>query len=671
MIISILVLLLQGSVFLFVLLQIIYLFGANGFQDPDALLEAMKQIPVWDFEIFFANPFTKKAFIVTLICFCIYAAIQLYPMLKFPNIKSRYDKSSYSRLLSKQERKRGTQRLFYDHKGELTTFRVECGLELLFGWILNLQNQFCNHFHLPETRKWNAPQIRFNCDTKQLEYKKVKGGIPVIAYRKYFLFGKYNRAYYLGQGTHNFFLGMTGRGKSMTFVLTMLASMIMAGEIIVVHDPKHELYAYMKPLLKKYDYETIVINFDKPSQGHGWNPLDYPYRKWKENLKEKGLSKDEYDQANMSIPDELLLDIANTIAYEEDAKQPYFWQGAAAMIAGAARLMFEEGVDEYVNFKSIKYLFQLGDDHSNGRQTSIAQYLKKYRAVDSRSGEWLSTYLESEGITKASLKSVFQNKLNLVTGTQDILEMTSHSTFDMRDVFKKKTAIFLLTQDEKSTYYPLVTMFFKQLYEVGIKITRERPEGKLPIPMNWVIDEMGLLPEIKDIEAIYGAAKSRGCCIYGFAQSPAQLRSKYGNEGAKIIFDNNENIIYLGSGEAETKEFFQQRAGTERIYDKNKNSFIDRPLVTGERLNQMEKGRSLFTTVEWNPYIAKLPQFKEFTFATKPDWNMATIEKPEVKFFNIQKELEYRKIKKIEKEGIKVVDFGGTLEVDSDGNIQQ
>lgn len=399
--------------------------------------------------------------------------------------------------------------------------------------------------------------------------------------------------------------------------------------------------------------------------------MDYPYRKWKENLKEKGLSKDEYDQANMSIPDELLLDIANTIAYEEDAKQPYFWQGAAAMIAGAARLMFEEGVDEYVNFKSIKYLFQLGDDHSNGRQTSIAQYLKKYRAVDSRSGEWLSTYLESEGITKASLKSVFQNKLNLVTGTQDILEMTSHSTFDMRDVFKKKTAIFLLTQDEKSTYYPLVTMFFKQLYEVGIKITRERPEGKLPIPMNWVIDEMGLLPEIKDIEAIYGAAKSRGCCIYGFAQSPAQLRSKYGNEGAKIIFDNNENIIYLGSGEAETKEFFQQRAGTERIYDKNKNSFIDRPLVTGERLNQMEKGRSLFTTVEWNPYIAKLPQFKEFTFATKPDWNMETIEKPEVKFFNIQKELEYRKIKKIEKEGIKVVDFGGTLEVDSDGNIQQ
>lgn len=42
-------------------------------------------------------------------------------------------------------------------------------------------------------------------------------------------------------------------------------------------------------------------------------------------------------------------------------------------------------------------------------------------------------------------------------------------------------------------------MFFKQLYEVGIKLSRNYPEFKLPIPMNWIIEEMGVLPEIKDI----------------------------------------------------------------------------------------------------------------------------------------------------------------------------
>ena len=41
--------------------------------------------------------------------------------------------------------------------------------------------------------------------------------------------------------------------------------------------------------------------------------------------------------------------------------------------------------------------------------------------------------------------------------------MLSFSDFDMRDIGKKKTAVFLIVQDEKKTYHALTTIFVKQL----------------------------------------------------------------------------------------------------------------------------------------------------------------------------------------------------------------
>lgn len=88
----------------------------------------------------------------------------------------------------------------------------------------------------------------------------------------------------------------------------------------------------------------------------------------------------------------------------------------------------------------------------------------------------------------------------------------------------------------------------KQLFEVAIKDTRDNSaEQRLDIPMNWVIDEMGLLPEIMDIEALYGAARSGGVRINAFIQSFVQLEDKYESKIAKIIEDNSTNVIYLGS----------------------------------------------------------------------------------------------------------------------------
>ena len=119
---------------------------------------------------------------------------------------------------------------------------------------------------------------------------------------------------------HALFVGMSGKGKSQTFVLTMINSNIDAGESMFVHDPKGELRATLKDKLDREGYRTIVINFVNPDEGDGWNPLSFAYDRWKKAV-EKAPGKD-YHKADLSEAIELVIDISRTISFQEDAQNP-------------------------------------------------------------------------------------------------------------------------------------------------------------------------------------------------------------------------------------------------------------------------------------------------------------------------------------------------------------
>ncbi len=598
-------------------------------------------------------------------------------------LKNKYERASYSKWLTKIQRTRGSLFVKVSKKGNV----VYTGVEELFikmkNPIAKLQNKYVEWRMLPDTKKWNTIPTYINNGEKT----RISGGVPVMALRKYLLFGKFNRLWYLTGDKHSLFVASTGKGKSMTFVLPMIFSYIAAEENMVIHDPKGELYAHTKDALKDAGYKIVTIDFVRPECSDGWNPLDVPYKAWKEALidaeerlmqshdldiqgnfieRSKGeviKKKDLYKHAELSEAVEQVLDIARAMSFEEDAKNPYWHEGAGDMIAGCSLFMMEEGNEDYVNLTSGRYLIQLGDE--DGKGTLLKKYLNENRDVDAPSRSKLDTYLTAEGVTKSGLKSVFNNKMSLVTATDAIARMTSKSTFDMRDVFTEKTAVLLMTHDEKSTYYPLVTMFFKQLYEVGIKESRKNPMRRLKIPMNWVIDEFAQLPEIKDIGPIYGAARSRGVRINAFIQSFSQLEEKYEKNVSNIIEDNSTNVIYIGSMTTEAQAHFSDIAGDELVWDKKKKDFITRPLITKTRLSKMEKGRSLIKTLEWDPFMSKLPPFTRYVHYRKPDWDKEVKPQEKVKFFNIKEASKTKLNKKLSKLGSKRLEVNNFNEIDT------
>ncbi|MFQ7011305.1 MAG: type IV secretory system conjugative DNA transfer family protein [Clostridia bacterium] len=85
---------------------------------------------------------------------------------------------------------------------------------------------------------------------------------------------------------------------------------------------------------------------------------------------------------------------------------------------------------------------------------------------------YLMDYCNAPEQTRQSIKKVLATKIDILTMNEQIMRMTSYSDFDMKALGQKKMVIYLIVHDEKKTYYPLVTIFLKQLYEVIINEAR-------------------------------------------------------------------------------------------------------------------------------------------------------------------------------------------------------
>ena len=72
---------------------------------------------------------------------------------------------------------------------------------------------------------------------------------------------------------HTLIVSASKSGKSWSFILILIDSCRMAGESMVINDPKGEILAEKYNVLIEDGYIVRVINFIDPEHSDGWNPL--------------------------------------------------------------------------------------------------------------------------------------------------------------------------------------------------------------------------------------------------------------------------------------------------------------------------------------------------------------------------------------------------------------
>ena len=443
------------------------------------------------------------------------------------------------------------------------------------------------------------------------------GGIPVI--------NNGTDAWVDAKGEpHALIMGASGSGKTQAFMFPLIKILGRAGESMIVTDPKGELYENCGNLLKEKGYKLILINFRDPKEGAAWNPFSYPYRIYKEG---------NADKAN-----ELLQDLASNILIDPNNKAEPFWEETASnFFTGLSLGLFDDAPEDEININSINMMAEVGED-----RIGASNYIKEYfKSKGELSPAYIaaSSCINAPNETRGGIMSTFRTKTRIFSSQVALSEMLSYSDFDIRDIGKEKTAVFLKVHDEKTTYHALATIFVKQVYEALIAVAQTCPNLKLPYRTNFILDEFANMPALKDVETMITASRSRNIRFTFVIQNFSQLNKVYGKDVAETIKGNCGNFVYIMSTELAALEEVSKLLGEQKPEKSKKDEPQKpiRPLFTVSDLQALNEGEVIINRFRSMPFKSKL------VYDYKIDWGkkyplMTYTERPhrEIKVFDIK-----------------------------------
>lgn len=430
-----------------------------------------------------------------------------------------------------------------------------------------------------------------------------KGGIPVT------FIG--DKVYYDDSTDHTLIIGSTGSGKSISLIMPLIFNLASAGESMVINDVKGELYSTTADYLKKHDYDIKIINLRDALTSDGWNPLHLPYKYFKEgNIDEAG---------------DMIENFAKSLTKNLSSKDMYWEKSANAVLVALCYALFEDAqCEDEVNLYSIYNLLVEHGGKMIDRSNSLDLYFQQ-KPMGSLSKMSYATGSFAKGETRATLFSVLATVIKMFSDT-GIANMTSRTDFELDDIGRKKTAVFLIIPDEKESRHELVTLFIHQCYQACVYMAQSLPTGKLPVRVNYVLDEFSSY-YISSMPNKITVSRSRNIRFYLTIQDFHLLKDTY-KESAGTIKSNCGNWIYLLTSDNDTAKEISTRIGKYTISSSrvststrleqldyhlsNDKSLLGRDLVMPEELMRLKLGEGLFLKTRLYPIKSKLKTIDEY-----------------------------------------------------------
>lgn len=409
-------------------------------------------------------------------------------------------------------------------------------------------------------------------DTKFEDTPKMSGCIPIH------FDSESGNLYILKEGPHTRVCGESGSKKSRTIVRGSIIAGAMAKRSFIVTDPKGELYADGKVRwqLEKNCYNIYVLDFRKFDKD-AYNVLGYAMEMYK---KGRIRESDAYIERFASMLVE---------ANRSSSADPFWNTQAAELIVSAIKILRnslaqQHGGETRFHLGSVLQFIRQDKDSIQHVFSSLARHNDADIALDP-----VRQYQDIVGAsaerTYSSIVSSAKALLAPFSSSEALLKMLSIQTFDVRKMYRKPTAIFMVIPDESSAYDMiaghLMDLFYQILIEEFSNVYQNKARPACPV--DFICDEVASV-RISDMASKISAARSREINFVLIYQSEAQMRKSY-EKDFDTICGNTRNYIFLGSTDYEILKRVSAETGSTMMTSDGSSA----PLVTVDDLRRMEK----------------------------------------------------------------------------------
>lgn len=405
-------------------------------------------------------------------------------------------------------------------------------------------------------------------------------------------------------------IGATRSGKTRCMIIQSIWLRAATGKSMVVSDPKGELYLYTKEYLKNNGYNVIDFDLRQPLKSKHYNYLDGINKAVEEN------------------------DIPRAIDYTWDLVsvlvgipkgEPLWTNGESAVIAASILAVAIEAETEYKNLTNVYYFIANMCKVNEYGEMLITKYFEQLPEIHPAKGVFAVAEI-SPSRTRGSFFGSALATLRLFTNW-NIADMTSRSDFDLKEIGKKKTALFIIIPDEKTTLYSLASLFVNQVY-ISLVETANKCGGRLPITVDFFLDEFGNFPAIPSFGSMLSVGAGRGIRFTNVLQDFQQLEKNY-KDDYENIKGNSQIWIYLKTPNQKTLEELSKKTGTYTVQVNSANNSISgsklshssysdsanmqsRALLLPDEVGRIERPFSLVFYAGKFPSIFHAPDLSEY-----------------------------------------------------------
>lgn len=366
----------------------------------------------------------------------------------------------------------------------------------------------------------------------------VKGGWVIEMQKE----GETELIRYIAKDYHTLIIGSTGCGKTRRALFESLWLQLISGLSVAISDVKGEIYYYTHIYAESLGYKTLAFDLRNPRKSVHYNFLQPILDAFAEGDEAKGI--------------DYTWDLVSVLVGEAKG-EPLWYNGETATIAAAILAVVKEAPEECRNMANVYYFIANMCKSNEFGEMKLNTYLEGLPDTHPAKAVFAMAQIAADK-TRASFFTSALGTLRLFTNP-NLAEMTSKSDFKLSDLGLTKTVLYMMIPDDKKTYYPLVSVLITQMYSIQVELANKYG-GRLPVNVDYDLDEVGNFPVIPSMPAILSAGRSRGIRANLIVQELQQIETKYKDDFENIMSNCRVHMFLMATSD-KTKKTFSESLG--------------------------------------------------------------------------------------------------------------
>lgn len=393
-------------------------------------------------------------------------------------------------------------------------------------------------------------------------------------------------------------VGIPGDGKTFTYVKP---NIMQENSSFVITDPKGLLVREVGSMLENDGYTIKVFDLVNLTNSDTFNVFNY--------------MKSELDIDRVS---EAIVDGTK----KSDKQGEDFWAQAELLLMRSllGYLYFDSQISGYTpNLSNVSDMLRNIQRIDKKKPSPVE---KMFEALDKelpdnyacKQWELFNNNFQSE--TRTSVLAVASARY-AVFDHKEVKTLIERDTMEMDKWNIEKTAVFITIPETNKAFNFLASLMFAMMFDVLTHQADDMLQGlihqdKELLHIQFIIDEFANIGKIPNFNEVLASIRSREMSAKIIIQAISQLQAMYHNDW-KTIINNCATILYLGTQDKETMEYFSMRSGKQTINVKNRsvsrgrngsmsesNQIQMRPLMTPDEIARIGVDEALLFIAKQN-----------------------------------------------------------------------